>query len=74
MQEYLPSPMFFEVYAHGDYVLTVEASIPNGIVYLEAVSIIRQSGGIEVLKKLNNAGISARKFIPDAIELYPEED
>ena len=74
MMEVLPNPMFFEVYAHGDYVLTVEASIPNGDVYLEAVSIIRHSGGVQVLKKLRNAGINARKFIPDPIELYPEED
>lgn len=66
--------MFFEVYAYGDHVLTVEASIKDGDQYLEAVSIIRQSGGIQVIRKLNDAGISARKFIPDAIELYPEVD
>ena len=92
----LPSPMFFEVYSYGEYVLTVEgkcsycrnifehtygeyvltveATIKDGDEYLDAVSIIRQSGGIDVLKKLNDAGITARKFNPDPIELYPEDD
>lgn len=74
MMQVLPNPMFFEVYAYGEHVLTVEASIPDGDKYQEAVDIIKQSGGVLVLEKLNSAGIEARNFIPEPIELYSEED
>ena len=74
MKGAFPHPMFFEVDSYGEVVITVEANIPDGNVYLEAVSIIRQSGGVLVIEKLNDAGISAREFIPHQIELYPEVD